>query len=1007
MAEDIQQIRDFLDRLRRRERVLLIAIGLLWSLAALAGGGLLVSGVLSAGGSRSTGLTLSALVVGGALGAGGGALSGWRSSGDIQRQARLVEGLVPALRSRLLTAVDWANKQQAAVSAALIRRATARARELALQVEPRSVHSARPARNAGAIFAAALLLLVLGDLLLPVGPREAVAVLLRGRAAVAAQQQADQLATSSELAIVGDIVLQYTFPEYTGLEPLEVPNSDGTIHAPPGTRVRITARTAEPFEAAALQVDDAPAEEVTFRDGRSIEATLDVAGEGVYRFILARGQEVVPSPDYRIVVDEDAEPVVAVNGKEELPVPVNQPLRLQWSARDDFGIKRVVLEVEQDGMVMEHELRSPLDSTAELSGSILLSPADLGLSSGSEVTMRVVAYDNDWMAGGKRGESTVVQMTVLGPRAQGQRLANYVKDLRDAMVLVLADFLVEPVPPSRSNEGMLRWAEQTRKRYDPIRDLVKRQYGDDAPSSVDGQKVSDVLESGARLIRFTVTTYDPASGRRITDRDQQTFIDLHAEQIDELEQAIFLLDMMVQRVGLQELASQAAELAREARELQEFSETDPTAAALLARLDQLQRLLGSLERASQKLDEGSLREFVNSRSDEAENLISQIREAIAEGRMEDAQAMLDQLAEQMEQLSEGLGEQMNGQQQGDDEMREQFEQLMDELEELSEQQQELAEELAEARQQEGDQAAELAQAWEEILALAESAERSARDALEASGDGAGWRIASVSRMTRFQETTSGVLDAVRARDAAATLVRVEGALRQGQHASSAIDNELRRSRPAQEAVPDGVMVASQHSGAAMEDLEELLELLQQMMDSEFTESEQMQQLAQQLAQQQQQLNASQQQMQQQVQQFEQQMPTSDGQASESMEQAGDAMQRAQQRLAEGQSMPGEGHQRDAAGQLQNARDSLEQQMQQYQQMQQRMQQMQGEQEGERPDGEEQSGEDFAREMFEIPAPEEFQTPEEYRRALLEGMEAAVPEEYQALKKRYYEELVRQ
>ena len=116
MAEDIQQIRDFLDRLRRRERVLLLAIGLFWSLAALAGGGLLVSGVLSAGGSRSTGLTLSVLVVVGALVAGGWALSGWRSSGDIQRQARLVEGLVPALRSRLLTAVDWANKQQAAVS---------------------------------------------------------------------------------------------------------------------------------------------------------------------------------------------------------------------------------------------------------------------------------------------------------------------------------------------------------------------------------------------------------------------------------------------------------------------------------------------------------------------------------------------------------------------------------------------------------------------------------------------------------------------------------------------------------------------------------------------------------------------------------------------------------------------------------------------------------------------------------------------------------------------------
>jgi hypothetical protein len=44
---------------------------------------------------------------------------------------------------------------------------------------------------------------------------------------------------------------------------------------------------------------------------------------------------------------------------------------------------------------------------------------------------------------------------------------------------------------------------------------------------------------------------------------------------------------------------------------------------------------------------------------------------------------------------------------------------------------------------------------------------------------------------------------------------------------------------------------------------------------------------------------------------------------------------------------------------------------------------------------------------ELPSPEEFRTPEEYRQALLEGMEGDVPEEYRALKKRYYEELVSQ
>ena len=43
----------------------------------------------------------------------------------------------------------------------------------------------------------------------------------------------------------------------------------------------------------------------------------------------------------------------------------------------------------------------------------------------------------------------------------------------------------------------------------------------------------------------------------------------------------------------------------------------------------------------------------------------------------------------------------------------------------------------------------------------------------------------------------------------------------------------------------------------------------------------------------------------------------------------------------------------------------------------------------------------------IPAPEEFETPEAYRKALLEGMQGAVPEAYRATNRRYYEELVRQ
>ena len=45
--------------------------------------------------------------------------------------------------------------------------------------------------------------------------------------------------------------------------------------------------------------------------------------------------------------------------------------------------------------------------------------------------------------------------------------------------------------------------------------------------------------------------------------------------------------------------------------------------------------------------------------------------------------------------------------------------------------------------------------------------------------------------------------------------------------------------------------------------------------------------------------------------------------------------------------------------------------------------------------------------MELPEPERDVDIARYREQLMQGMEGEVPEEYEALKRRYYEELVRQ
>ena len=185
---------------------------------------------------------------------------------------------------------------------------------------------------------------------------------------------------------------------------------------------------------------------------------------------------------------------------------------------------------------------------------------------------------------------------------------------------------------------------------------------------------------------------------------------------------------------------------------------------------------------------------------------------------------------------------------------------------------------------------------------------------------------------------------------------------------------------------------------------EMEQILLELLQKQEQESPETQAKAQELASKQQELDGRQEQVAKDVKRIERAMPTSDGSASDAMEAADRAMDQATEALEQGDAMAGEGHGRDAASRLQEARDALDRQMGQYQQMQQAMQQAQGQRPDQPDDGE---GTSSQNQTLEIPAPESFQTPEEYRRALLEGMEGDVPDGFEEFKRRYYEELVRQ
>jgi len=911
-----------------------------------------------------------------------------------------VEARLPGLRGRLVTVIDRFDAPGDYAEGLLARAANHAARATGL-VSPADVVSARPLQRLGACAAAAVLTISLVGQRLPVGPVDAWGVILGGSSA--AYRLAD--ATSEEEAapaLVGDITLRYVFPAYTGLEPREVPSSDGTIIAPPGTTVQIQAKTATPFQAAAVQVGDLEPVDARLVGGRELTASITVERSSTWTILLFEDKTVTSSKPYELRVEADAPPVVVMSETGQSVVPVDAPLGLSWNVTDDYGIVRVSIELEADGEVTDYVRREPIDAALELYGVERTTPRELGLSPGDTVTLRVVAVDNDRLSGGNRGESEPLVLEVLGPRGYGKNLTRYHQKLRDVLLDALADFLEEPVPPADSREAMISWAGSAPERLDPVKAVIEEQWGSVGSSGIDGELTRDVFEASSRLFRFTLTTFDrpaDAGGRQLVRSDLNTFAELHEGAVVTLETAAFVLDSMLREVGVAELARQAKKVASTAESLSAQAQESDDADALLAALDRLTRQLSQLQRAAAQLSDDALSAFANSSLNQASGLMDEIRSTIARGDLENAKAMLETLADQLAQFAESLDERQQRSEQQDNELSERFEALMKDLELLAEDQEILATELAQAQEALGSDFTERMSLWAKLDPLAAEFEENGQSAISGVGDGREWPSYVIRQITDLAGLAAGSRDSVMARDVDGATRRILEVGRDLPYVQRFVERLSTRATP-----PDGQSVVDGHLKRMATLQAEMMSILDDLQTEPADSNPELADATRSLSERQAILSEAQRELSSEVQLVENALPVATGEAGESMGQAGEEMQQAQGAVEMGYAMSAEGHQRRAVDKVRETREHLQQAMEKQSQMQQSMAQMRGERGGQSGD---QHGEGPSSSEPDIPAPELFQTAEAYREALLEGMAGDVPKEFETLKRRFYEDLVRQ
>lgn len=921
----------------------------------------------------------------------------WGPWSDNQYVADFVERQVPALKERSYLVLDTSPKPSFLRDRAL--RATA---DILTQIPiARLVSSASFWKAARATL---MMVVVFGvaESQLPISPTSTWRSLYNQNQ-YAAEQIKDAVIDEDVSVTIGDIQVRYDFPEYTRMTPITIPNSNGEVHAPQGTKISIKARTLERFEAVQIEINGVR-QPATLNFGREVVAEFELNTEGTYRFLFFDGERQLPSQEFAMVFDEDDPPVASLEIKRT-QIPSNRSVSITWNATDDFGLERVVLEVTSGGKTRDIMLRKPKENRLKLGAKIRRSIEELGLKGGDTATLRLVAYDNQAPLNqtqstaegepfGKMGVSEPIEIQILTPQLSAEQMKQLNKKLRTELVLIVAEYLVEATP---TQVNVYNWSQSAMKRYDAIKSVTDEAWSDGWPTYLSAELIAKVYSDSASMFRFVRTTY---SSDRLGDpkpEDLEYFTEAYTKHIAQLEQTIFIIDRMLRQVAFREVGQSSKSLTRSAQRFSEIDFSSKSKQELLNSLSRIQKDLQKIDDAVEDLNGYLLKEFVEDRSVEISKMQSVLRDQLAAENLDAARNTTEQFSQSVNQFAEGVSEILERMKAEEDEMEQEMESLIEKLEELDERQRAQMEELAQARQND-PVAQELASLWKEIEAQAVLARDSSQRIVEGIRDGRGFRYTSIRHLERLGEKMTSLYGSVVTRnleDVSDTLMSSGMRLKR---VENVLSNESTRSRTALDPVPTTLSAMEQEYSVVVKALLRIQELLESETLSKAQSNPQLMEAAQDMALRQAQLQQEMMGLLPKVQEMEQQMPTATGEATDFAMQAGKSMDDAKQFLEGGMAMAGESLQFQSSARIQDTIEALKQAAAQMQQMQQQTEQMAGGGEG---DSEMMSSD------VEIPPVKPRVSPEEYRKMLLEGMQGGVPQEYETLKKKYYEELVAQ
>ncbi len=477
-----------------------------------------------------------------------------------------------------------------------------------------------------------------------------------------------------EPVAVGNLVITYAPPAYTGLPLRRVEGAEGTVRAYPGTRVTLSGVLSRPVDRGQWEGPGGQVVPLGLQ-GRSFEVSWLVDRPGPYRLRFFVGRKEAPSEfgTRPVQVLEDTRPRVEMDEPGgDLEIPTDQEVVVRFRAADDFGVERVEVVLQGDAEV---RIPASVEPGPAVAGEVRFLPLALP-ELGAGAHLRVEALDGDTVRGPKAGSSRSVYVSFLDKRRLAAEIEGLEDRLLESLLSLLADLLEAEPGDAQALAPARDRARDLLRLLDQLADRVRlgAQEGSLGATAVLG------IEAGLRgaLVPF-------ANGSAGT-----------APVVESLEREILFLDRLLRSMRMEQALTLGDELAALQRSLFDDLQKGEDPEALLERVQQIQELLSEMARQLAKGSREMPDEFANADAvrnmprSELQSMLDELRKALEAGDRDRARELAEKLLETLQRWMAALENAASGAAQAEiDPLLSELGEVEDELQSLASDQERL------------------------------------------------------------------------------------------------------------------------------------------------------------------------------------------------------------------------------------------------------------------------------------------------------------------------------